>query len=1102
MKPRNGALAALFLLATCNEESPQPSSANVESAKQALGTIAASEVATWQQVGGSLIPAARYLQAAAFDDARKVFVMFGGQVWSNVYGTPSPSQEIWEWSPATGKWSNRASAGTMPDARSGAAMTFDSQRKKFILFGGRAGSGYDYEDTWEWDPATGVWTDLTGAGNHPSARSQHAMVYEKSTGKILLFGGGRSGSNSGDPAGITVSLGDTWELDPVAQTWTAVQVSAGPTARHDLGMVWDGTRNKAVLFGGMQMDIAGATGIPKQDTWEWDAAASTWSERTALGKKPSARYAHAMAFDGSRGKAVVVGGWDITSGGSLADMWDWDPTSGAWTQRLTGSENNLPSARMYASLVSDDSRSRLELVAGEAAYSPSGYYGSGGSTGIYMPGPLPPGYPSQGNASTAEVWELEPVAPAFTDRTVPLDLPSPRMDQAMAYNPSTGLVYVFGGSDSSGQTFNDLWSWDGKSWAQVNASTPPPPRSGAGMAYDPARKSLIMFGGSANYGQTFYNDTWEWTPSGGWKQLMPTSSPSAILHHGMVTDTTRNKILLFGGETANYYPVMPIPYYPDAGIGIGSSTPNMVWEWDGGQMTWTNRTPIVSGNTPTPRAYPPLAYDEGRKKLFYYDTTSMVMDSSKTPAIFWEWDPVSAGWSERTTTDSLTYTYQIYAAYDSVRRREVFLTDAIDNTTGQNQTWEVESGAPTWYVRALPNTPSQRSGSSMVFDSGRGVVVVFGGAPSNGSGPSTETWEYKVTALGNGEGCTAAFASSCASGNCVDGVCCESASCTGPCKSCDVAGSEGKCVLAMAGTEVPGSCSNGQACDSTGACKSRNGQACTGASTCASGYCTDGVCCDSACTGTCVSCNQAGRQGQCTPYTAGTDPQGECQGGSDLCKSTCDGVGACVFPAYGSPCASCMACDGMGTCDAYDYTCGFAGTGGNGYGGYPYNTGGYPYNTTGYPYNLGGYPYNTGSSRPNTGGYPFNYSFGGYPYDTGGSHPNTGGSPYNFGGYPTNAGGNPYNTGGAPYNFGGTQSNYGGAGGGLSSGGGGRTGAGGSGGGDTHRDGGVSDAITIAQLHRTGCSCDVGQGQGSGLGLGFLILGTALLLGRARRRRS
>jgi hypothetical protein len=1135
MKPRNGAVIALLLLATCSEETQSPVSADVESARIALGKLPASEVATWQKLGSSSTPEGRYLQASAFDETRKVFVMFGGMIYDTNSNTGAPSQETWEWSPTTGKWTNRTVTGAAPEARSGAAMVYDSGRAKIVLFGGRAGSSSNFEDTWEWDPTTGVWSDVTAAGAHPSARAQHGMVYEKSTKKILLFGGGRSDGSYSDGTGMSYSFGDTWELDPTTQTWTALKPAATPSVRHDFGMVWDSTRNVAVLFAGLQIDIQGASGVPKRDTWEWNPTTANWSERTAAGTKPSQRYAHAMAYDGSRGKVVVFGGWDMNSysGSSLNDVWDWDPTTGAWTQRLTGSEGNMPTPRKYASMVSNDSGGRIELVAGYSDYPSYVTGGTGGST--YYPGT---GY--YGTNGSNEVWELDPKAATFTDRSVPLDIPSARTSHAMAYNPTTGKVYVFGGYDAMGSTLDDLWEWDGKTWAQVTADLRPPARSDAALAYDPVRKSLILFGGTSYYGQSVYGDTWEWnSTSRAWTQLFPTTSPDALSGHGMVTDTVRNKILLFGGMGSNYW------FGPGYGIPYKDPIRNEVWEWDGNTVTWKDRTPVVSSSTPTPRQYPIMAFDEGRQKLFLFDGPNYMTGYPTSLSAFWEWDPISAGWAQRDSGDSLDYGYSIYVAYDSIRRREVLLTDAYDSATSNNETWEIDAKGPTYYVRALANTPSSRSGAAMAFDSGRGVVVLFGGSSTQ---YVNETWEYKVSGWGNGEGCTAAFATSCSSGNCVDGVCCESASCTGPCKSCNVSGSEGKCVLAKAGTEVAGSCSNGQACDGSGNCTSGNGQACTSATTCASGFCVDGVCCNSACSGTCTSCNLTGQAGKCSPYVAGTDPQNECGKGTGACKSTCDGVGSCAYPQSAVSCGSCMTCDGYGTCSMYDPYCYYKGGAGGGYGGYPYGTGGSPYGYGGSPYGYGGlprppldggFPYPTGGSRPPyDGGYPSAsggsagtpISAGGAIYPSGGTIANRGGT-IGGGGTIGSGGGTIVGSGGTPFGYGGTITSRGGSigpsAGGTSGGFGGSNidgSGGGSGYGGGKLDGGSpkggsignspdaqgSDALADARLHRSGCSCELGRPSQTGsLGsLGnlastapFFLVGAALLRRRTQRKR-
>ena len=1049
MTPRNLVLVALPLLATCNEgaQAPSPTIAT----RQALGKVPSSEVATWQKVGGSSNPDGRFLQAVAWDEKRGVVVMFGGEMIAMDSDTPVCSQELWEWSPATGQWTPRTGTGTAPSARAGAAMVYDSTENLLVLFGGRTSDGVDYADTWEWDPTSGAWTDRTGTGPHPSARGQHGMVYEKSAGKILLFGGGTgtvtsaASSSTAAGAGVSASLKDTWEYDPVAHSWTARSPATGPSARHDFGLVWDADRKKALLVGGLQIDTAGAVPVPKQDTWEWDPA-GTWTDRTLAGAKPSPRYGHALAYDGTRKKMVLFGGWNIDTSGSKNDLWDWDPTGAAWTQRLSGNEPGLPGGRIYASLVSDNSKGRLELLAGAVVSNSfglpiiSGYYASGSN----------------------EVWELDPATPTFTDRTSPQDLPSARSGHATVYNPTTRKVYLYGGHDSMGvgRPMDDLWEWDGSTWTRVVTDKGPPGLYGAGLAYDPARKSLILYGGQTASAWSPQSDTWEWnSTTRQWTKLSPADNPGPAASPGMVTDTTRNKILLFGST-------------------------NHVWEWDGSTLTWADRTPLSLVLSPTADSNPVMAYDEGRQKLLLYQGFDKGSSIAASASAFWEWDPTTAGWMMRDPGDALDSGSAVRATYDSIRRRLILYTDAPES--GYSDIWELEAKTPQWYVRTMTSPPPPRADTAIAFDSGRGVAVMFGGMLAgnlNGLGVINDTWEYQVTHLGNGEGCTGAFATSCASGNCVDGVCCDSAACTGACKSCNVAGSEGTCKLVQAGTEVPGSCEDGKACDGTGDCKSQNGQSCSGSATCASGFCVSGICCDSACTGTCISCNLGGHAGKCTPQPAGTDPKNECTVGTGLCKSTCDGVGACGFPGEATVCDACNTCNGRGTCSTPTGECSGSGgaggttTPGNGGSGGTSSgsagSGAMGGRTTGGG-GMGGSA--TGGSATGgraTGGSSTSGVGGSATGGSGGSGSGNGGT-LGRGGSGGSSTGSSGSAGQGGNDAGGTSAPHSGTGGSPPSGSGGSVGSTAS-----RNDGSATDGGPVANLHRSGCSCAVGQAQAS-----------------------
>ncbi len=121
-----------------------------------------------------------------------------------------------------------------------------------------------------------------------------------------------------------------------------------------------------------------------------------------------------------------------------------------------------------------------------------------------------------------------------------------------------------------------------------------------------------------------------------------------------------------------------------------------------------------------------------------------------------------------------------------------------------------------------------------------------------------------------------------------------------------------------------GACCNGSLCG-----KRAPGAPCQRADQCESGFCADGVCCNVACGGSCVSCNQPDRTGECLPVPAGQkDPREGCRkepedtcGGSGFCNGqggcakyapgTACGVSACTGPRTFVPAGE---CDGDGAC--------------------------------------------------------------------------------------------------------------------------------------------------------------------------------------------
>jgi hypothetical protein len=160
---------------------------------------------------------------------------------------------------------------------------------------------------------------------------------------------------------------------------------------------------------------------------------------------------------------------------------------------------------------------------------------------------------------------------------------------------------------------------------------------------------------------------------------------------------------------------------------------------------------------------------------------------------------------------------------------------------------------------------------------------------------------------GNG-GCKTTNGQSCGSDGeclstfCQDGVCCNNA-CSGVCAVCNLGGTVGTCTNVPQGGQ-PGGCNGTKACDGMNGCKKVNGQACSQASDCASGFCPDEgadqkYCCDKACSGTCQSCRAdktgLATNGICGFIKAKTDPDMECSGCNMASgHGCCDGMGACM----------------------------------------------------------------------------------------------------------------------------------------------------------------------------------------------------------------
>lgn len=530
-------------------------------------------------------PTPRRYPAVAFDSGRGKIVVFGGG------SSTALLDELWEWDPTSG-WVNRTPTPrprAWPTPRASAhALAYDAARGKSVLF-----SGGGIADLWEWDGATGTWTDRTPTSlpaAWPPLLSEHALVYDAARARTVVLGGMK--------ADATV-LASVWEWDGAAGVWTerppAPPQQSWPLPLYGVAAAYDSDRHRVVMVGGAIGDVSTYT----RQTWEWDGSAGTFTDRTTPTTWPRARESYAVTFDTQREKAVLMGGG--LGSEILRDLWEWNDASGVWTDRTPDVlPPSWPGPGANAAIVYDPDRGKV-LVA--SPYSDRSLYQWDPSTGTFTnltPTPLPASWPplgwpmvydarrkrvvlvggyagqrpDPGVRGRVDTWELDPATMVWRTATSD-DAPPARIAHMIAYDSRRGSVVLFGGQAPSIDTrFSDLWEWDGGAARWIDRTPSPlpdrwpPARSNHALAYSAARGRVVLFGGTDGSG-----DTWEWDGATGlWQKFaaVPASTsapmwPPARVNHALTYDPARGTVVMFTGREP-----------PGTGVFY-----NDVWDWGG-----------------------------------------------------------------------------------------------------------------------------------------------------------------------------------------------------------------------------------------------------------------------------------------------------------------------------------------------------------------------------------------------------------------------------------------------------------------------------------------------------------------------------------------
>jgi hypothetical protein len=248
-------------------------------------------------------------------------------------------------------------------------------------------------------------------------------------------------------------------------------------------------------------------------------------------------------------------------------------------------------------------------------------------------------------------------------------------------------------------------------WEQESPAQSPPARTFAATSYDSSRDRVVLFGGSTSGANL--DDTWEWDGTT-WTQQAPATSPPALAGAAMAYDAALGRSVLFGGSSPT---------------GNSSDT----WEWDGSSWTKPNLATI-----PPPMVWASMVYDSARARLVLFGAyNSFGLWLSET----WEFD--GSTWTQLHPANSPSPRTGAAMSFDSSRNRTV-LFGGRDNNTGVRsaETWEWDG--TNWTLMAPVVSPYARFWHSMAFDPVSNRTILFGGDHSQPYelGATNDTWEW------------------------------------------------------------------------------------------------------------------------------------------------------------------------------------------------------------------------------------------------------------------------------------------------------------------------------------------------------------------------
>jgi hypothetical protein len=621
------------------------------------------------------MPPTRRGATLSYDTTRDRCVLFGGE-------EQVLSREVWEFDVPTSRWTKLDVLGRLPLPRRGSASVYDPLHDRVWMFGGATTLG-PQSGMWGLDASPEEWVQLPQPPP-PSARTNAALVYDGTRGRVVLYGGQLSTLTM-------TAAGDVWALSPSdSLSWMRlVPTGTAPEPRWDAVVVYDSPRDRLVILGGRNRDSVFT------DAWELRFTPTlAWGPLTAFTGRAPAREGMLGALDLPNHRIVTFGGTDPETKLAVRDVWSFELAGlASWTK--TTPTGDIPAELSEACAVLDSARARVVV------------HGGGRRKG------LDASYPSN------ETWALDIAGtPAWTRLVPALKTPIPRYGQATAYDAGGDAFWIFGGRSSrDGEAILSDETWRAPlgapgTWSEIAATGErPPPRQEAAGAFDGAGRRLVVFGGWD--GSTYFGDTWALAADAPyrWMPFAPGPAPSPRRAHASMYDPTRRALVIYGG------------------VGPDSSFSD-VWSLAiDGAGAWRRIEP--QGERPDPRAWASAVFDAAHDRMIVYGGS---IDGQSTRELW----ALSLGavprWTRLEAAGEGPPGLQRHVAVYDARRRRMLVWAGFTSDDGifssARGVWALAlDGAPTWsLLKTEGPDPQPATAPSTVYDARRDRMVTYGGS--------------------------------------------------------------------------------------------------------------------------------------------------------------------------------------------------------------------------------------------------------------------------------------------------------------------------------------------------------------------------------------